>query len=510
MNTNSVMTVFNGEIGVYEVRFNPTKFAPKLLIDGILEAIALQEQHAFYNYNNRITLVENGRGPKVLNEKDLAGSLNDFMHIQEIRRESIKNRFPNKNELIIVLYAPRIKNALPELKLYTRSPVIDEEWRFHANPGYDEATGIYYDGQIIQRQQGTQYLNQVMQEMNWKTASDKAGFIAMLLTGLTMPLWIGIHPHLVINGNQPGVGKTLLAKILGIIVENKMPAIIRYESWESEFERQLGARLLTGDRTIILDNAKCNEKNPTASSQVLESMITSSVLTIRPLKTSEAFERPNDVIFCLTANGAKLSPDLQRRALPVNLEYYGDVRTKTYAIPNLEKFVMDHLPEITGELMNMVLSWVEAGKPLPESPANHSISQEWAATMDGILQYNGIEGFLENMEDSMKSFDPDYEIMISICQEFFEFGLATPQDWQMPMLSSRILEAQFTDFKGKLQSDRSIQTVIGQIFSRNANKVFEIETGKFQLVMEEPKGHRSRRYGFKSLTGQKLRLAGND
>lgn len=90
-------------------------------------------------------------------------------------------------------------------------------------PGYDPTTGIYYAGPQIECARGTQLLDRVLSEFCWKGPVDRVNFIGMLVTGVTMAHWPAKHPMSVFNSNQPGLGKTLLAKVLSLSLHGTCP-----------------------------------------------------------------------------------------------------------------------------------------------------------------------------------------------------------------------------------------------------------------------------------------------
>ena len=75
------------------------------------------------------------------------------------------------------------------------------------------------------------------------------------MTVVTILHWIGNHPLAVFNANQPGLGKTLLARLLGLIFDGAARTVT-YNANDEEFEKQLATCVERGDRTIIIDNAK--------------------------------------------------------------------------------------------------------------------------------------------------------------------------------------------------------------------------------------------------------------
>ena len=77
-----------------------------------------------------------------------------------------------------------------------------------------------------------------MRARNWRRESeaDLVNFVACALTALTMPHWRRGHPFLAINGNKPGVGKSTLARVLGVLVEGEEPPTVTWLPDDAEFE----------------------------------------------------------------------------------------------------------------------------------------------------------------------------------------------------------------------------------------------------------------------------------
>jgi len=265
----TVNVKFNDVTKLYEVIYSKKEVIPNHITDAMAEVLLMQKDLEYYCYDDCVAHITD-KGPKQLSTVQLKGALNDCMTIREETGDDEPNyRHPKNDEVDILRNSPKVKNGLPQLRLYTKSPLFDLDWHFYGLHGFRASSGIYYDGPVIEPRQTTEHLDKVLGGFHFKSEVDRINFLGMVLTGLTMPNWIGKHGLLLINGNQPGVGKSLLAKVLGLIVERKIPAMMRFEKWESELDRQICGRLRTGQRTIILDNAK----GYSASSEVLESLI---------------------------------------------------------------------------------------------------------------------------------------------------------------------------------------------------------------------------------------------
>ncbi|MCA9573693.1 MAG: hypothetical protein KC656_37935, partial [Myxococcales bacterium] len=139
--------------------------------------------------------------------------------------------------------SPAVHERLPRLARYTRTPVFTPDWRFLGEPGFDEDSAIYYDGPTVEPRSGTETLDRLLEGFTWKSDGDRVNFLGALLTGLTMPHWGNGHPFVAINGNKPGVGKSTLARFLGVVTEGRLPCTVSWSKDDAEFEKQLATRV---------------------------------------------------------------------------------------------------------------------------------------------------------------------------------------------------------------------------------------------------------------------------
>ncbi len=455
----------------------------------------------FFRTEREIVFVRRGVGPVQVTDRNVAGLLSALVEVRVLRETDDGLEFLRYSVLPTDLArafvtSPRVQMLLPPLTLYTRSPLFDRDWAFIAKPGYHERSGIYYDGPLVEPRDGAEAICAATDDFHWKGEADRVNFVGALLTALTMPHWGRGHPFLAVNGNKPGVGKSTLARVLGVVVEGGEPNTVSYVPDEAEFEKQLATRIEAGDRVLVIDNAKTHRA---IESPVLERCITDTRLNFRRLGSNTAITRPqNDVLFCLTMNLVQLGADLRRRALPLNLELDANVRHTTYKVGDLVAWVTEHRLELLGELAGMVLAWVAAGKPPCESPARHSTSQPWAETIDAILRLGGFDGFLTNFEASEHAFDPRYAQMADIAREHHARGTLAPSDW-VPHLET-ILEDRFRDGRGQARSARARATIVGSLFTDYVGTRFELEGKAVEVVRIAPAAaKRSPEYGFRGV-----------
>jgi hypothetical protein len=182
----------------------------------------------------------------------------------------------------------------------------------------------------------------------------------MLLTTLLVPRFIGSKPAVLFNGNQPELGKSILAQILAILRDGHPVETASYNPNDEEFEKRLGSIVRRGATTIIIDNAKGRAREPRIESACLERSITDPILSYRLLGFSQDIRAENSHIFCITANSANVSRDLVTRSVVVNLHHEGNPERRSFSIADPEGYAQEHR-ELLGELIGMV----ERGKSGP-------------------------------------------------------------------------------------------------------------------------------------------------
>jgi len=477
------------------------------LFDRVLNKIAPSKR--FFVCNNELVYLEPGIGIVPLNLQNLNGYLLKYFEIMNViiskgGNEKLSNyQVISRNHINIFLSSPEIKSALPKLIQYTRTPIVDKDWHVISQPGYHEQQAVYYDGPIIKPVSTQHIINEMLKDVNWKEPSDCANFIGVIITGLTIDKWIGHHPLVALNGNKSQVGKSTLAKMLGIILGGFIPSTVSYNSNQAEFEKAIATEIDQNTPVLIVDNVKGKSVSSVLSSSVLERCVTDHYLNFRRLGSNTTINRLNDVIFITTMNESKLSKDLQNRDIPINLEIYERPHDVKYSIPNMNDWLLEHREQVLSELLGMICKWRELGGII-DSDVRHTIGVEWSQTIDSILRANGIFSFLENYEESNRSYDENYELMIEICEHYHVEDYKSPLEWA-ELLSDNSLKEKLTDKRGNLKSEKSQSIVVGRLFSDYSGEKIICESGEFtvdkKLIKKRPQKHT---YKFQKLSNGEL------
>lgn len=339
----------------------------------------------------------------VSSSQELAGHLNQFAEVYFLEEDTGGYR-----PLPAAYGNTWLNNAtelarLPDLKLFTRNPVYTNDWRVVA-PGYDIASGIYYAGEPIVMGTDTHHLDTLLRDFCFRSPCDRTNYLAVLLTIPLVYHFIGSKPAVLFNGNQPGLGKSILAQILAILRDGAQVDTATYNPNDEEFEKRLGSIVRKGATTIIVDNAKSRRRAALIESACLERSITDPILSFRLLGTSSDIRAENSHLFCITANAPDVSRDLVTRSIVVNLEHIGDPTKREFTLADPEAYALEHRAALLGELMGMIDRWIHAGRPEVVVPTRFN-KRGWGRMIGGILAHNGIRGFLANAEEAATEFD---------------------------------------------------------------------------------------------------------
>ena len=169
------------------------------------------------------------------------------------------------------------------------------------------------------------HLRTLLGDFCFKSPADLVNTIGALLTGLLMSRFVDPgKPILKLDGNQPELGKTWLARVIGILFVGVDPQLIHYLSNDDEFAKYICATLRGSPRSIVLiDNANANAKvkaGCSVHSPVIEANSMAPEISLRILGLSQNYVRPNDLLWILTMNDTKTSPDLETAGFPEFLE----------------------------------------------------------------------------------------------------------------------------------------------------------------------------------------------
>ncbi|WP_426561391.1 hypothetical protein ACPPVT_14450 [Angustibacter sp. McL0619] len=316
---------------------------------------------------------------------------------------------PSQSVLSAVL-ARRSWPGLPVLSRVISTPVLRPDGSLLQTPGYDAATGFYLAGRVqldpipdrptaamVQEARGF-LLGRFLADFPWRTAADRANYLALLVTPILRPFTRTLSPFAVVDATMPGSGKTILTCCVGLLVGQR---VLTWTDSEEELRKSITTVLGDAAGVVVFDNL-C--EGSVIDSAVLARLVTERTWTDRRLGSNTAANFTNDRLWLATGNNLRTGGDMASRSVWVRLDPdcpRPEARTG-FTIPNLDNWILDPTNQavVLRHLLVLILDWTVHGAPTSTAvPAMRQFSR-WAQYLGGFLDHHGVSGFLANAEDS--------------------------------------------------------------------------------------------------------------
>jgi len=313
-------------------------------------------------------------------------------------------------------------HRLPRIRHYSRRPCFDRNFQLCV-PGWNADSDILVHAKAVEPgcwapshaagapaiDRLPPHLKVLLGEFGWRSEADLVNCVAMLLTGQLINHFIDDpHPAVIVDGNTPGVGKTLLVQVLGRVLDGIEPPRIPLGK-DEEVEKRLCAQVLSSPSGLFFfDNVRSQ-----IESTVLEQNALSPAISFRVLGHSKTIERPNTFLFFITSNLTKGTSDFIQRAVPIRFLVEGDPKRRRFQSDPLA-YAVENRQAIHEELAAMILRWVGQGRP----PGHQSHRcRHWAATIGGILDACGLgDYFLANSAGAEEDMDREIQELATLAE----------------------------------------------------------------------------------------------
>jgi hypothetical protein len=394
---------------------------------------------------------------------------------------------------------------LPLIKTYLRRAVYDEGFTLRG-PGWHPDLGILVHGPDITPvmppagpppvAQGPAAasigrlppgLRRLLQDFCWASEADLENALGLLLTGLLANHFVSDpKPVGLIDGNQQEIGKTLLAQVLGQVLDGHEPERIPLTR-DEELEKKVGAKLRESRSGIFFfDNLKMK-----IDSAFLEANALSPLLSVQLLGHSQNITRPNTYLWLITSNLTSGSSDTITRGIPVRLRYEGNPVERVFQ-DNPLAYAACHRLDLLGELAGMVERWKQAGRPTAPAawpagrPAPKHRCKRWVEVVGGILAVNGFTNFLSNVEEARAAMDEGLQALATLAEHAVTASVPgfvnppandpnrgkLPREWAALFAGAHVYHEKLAD-----KSAKSRDTLIGTFLSGKTDRSVSITVG---------------------------------
>jgi hypothetical protein len=230
----------------------------------------------------------------------------------------------------------------------TSAPILNDDGLFHANTGYDEATGLWCH-QIPavdvpkqptkeQAKASLDVLRRFFHTFAFADAEtirdtslgvdvvnpdapiglDESSFLVSLMTGVCRASLL-LAPGILANApavSGAGTGKGLATKAICIIASGAAPSAFTSGHDDGEFDKRLTAALIEARPAIFLDNY--NSKD--LKSDILASALTENPCEVRPMGHTIMVKLQTRTLVAMTGNDVQIAEDMARRIIKTDYD----------------------------------------------------------------------------------------------------------------------------------------------------------------------------------------------
>jgi putative DNA primase/helicase len=311
--------------------------------------------------------------------------------------------------------------AFNTLLAIATAPFVRPDLSICETPGYDPATGIFYQPAMkfppiptAPTRQDAEAARQVLlapfADFPFVDGVAVAAFVSHVLTAI-MRAALDVAPVFVYSAPQAGTGKTKLMRLANWIATGHEPAMRPYSDEGEEMRKVLYASLLAGDPTIAFDNLVVGSK---VRSPALCGFVTALKYNDRKLGTSESRDIVNRTLVTMTGNNISVAGDLARRSITCRLVVDAE-RTdgREFRIPDLDGYVKAHRAELLVAALTIVRAYVVAGSPAQALPM--PTFERWSMLARNPLLWLGMEDPCASQEtETEDEIDPLREAFTAI------------------------------------------------------------------------------------------------
>ncbi len=205
----------------------------------------------------------------------------------------------------------------------------------------------------------------VVGDFPFESPAHRSAWLAGLLTPLAWFAFDGPAPLFLIDGNVRGVGKGLLADVIGLLLTGRRFPVMSYTNDREELRKKVTTLAAEGERLVLLDNLAGSVGN-----DVLDMALTADRWKDRLLGTNREYDGPLHVCWFGTGNNVQLQADTARRVCHVRLET-PDERPEDkggFRYPDLRAHVLRHRGELLTAAITILRAWHLAGRPHRDLP----------------------------------------------------------------------------------------------------------------------------------------------
>jgi len=379
-----------------------------------------------FHYMDQLAVIRDratkkGARIKWLNEGSFANFLNTVAVFQKaVGDGGARQGVPAPRELISHLYHDDY-DSYPALRGLVTSPMYTAKGKLVASNGYHKESQLYMklhdqlavktvsdaptEDEVLRAK--TMLVEEVFADfpLGGLTRSELVeqalygdGVAAMTnLIGLTLLPFMremvdGPTPGHLLTKPAPGTGASLLTDVVSIITTGSTSPAMAMPGNKDEMGKTLTSVLANGNTIVFFDNI-----SHAVDSGELASAMTTPVYAARILGKSQTVETEVRCVWILTGNNVKLSHELVRRLLMIDLNAKvknPELRTD-FKHQDIRGWATENRGELVWACLTLIQNWIARGQKRDTTTVLASF-ENWSTVMGGVLKAAGIGNFMGN------------------------------------------------------------------------------------------------------------------
>ena len=331
------------------------------------------------------------------------------------RRKAWRHTLPHDKALDAFL--ARGQWPFPALSGVITAPTLRPDGSVLEQPGYDAATGLYYDPHgvpfppvpvdpdIFDTRIAIEALREVFVDFLYADPASFATVLAALLSLVGRPTIQGNVPLFGVTATTRGSGKSLLVDTLALLATGT-----RAPKWsptrdEEEERKQLLTLALSGAALVCIDNCAAPLGSPP-----LALVLTAGVVQGRLLGTNTLATVPVQTVFFATGNNLQYRGDLARRVVPIHLDPQMErpEERRGFRHPQLLQWVAAERPRLLIAALTVLRAYGQASSP-PQDLTPYGSFEAWSDTVRSAVVWAGEADPCCGRQDLEAASSPEHE-----------------------------------------------------------------------------------------------------
>lgn len=365
----------------------------------------------------RINDLEDPPSIHMLGEVEIYGLLSRAANWVKITQTGMMHAFPiDKVSKDMLVCEHPLKATIPKLEGVVTTPIFSRTGELVVKEGYNEGARVWYKPSVnlceipqqpseIDVATAKQLLrDELLHDFPFCSESDIAHTYAAFILPFVRQLIDGPTPLHVVEAPGPGTGKSRICNLISILTTATQCEARTLPHKDDEIRKMITAELIKSKPLILIDNASEKKKIDSPS---LAAVVTSISWTDRFLGESTMITLANYALWLLTANNPQFSMELARRCVRIRIDAKTDQpwKRKEFKHPYVEEWAKENRGLLVRAILILITNWIAKGRPC--GTARLGSFERWSSVIGGILEVNGIRGFLGNLEELYESSDKE-------------------------------------------------------------------------------------------------------